>query len=463
MSRINREKRRRTIKKNIEKLVFSGRLPGKELALFPTGIYAGYVSEVFHELGYEISVLLDNSPVKCGTTVAGKQVYNAGQYLRDNKEKIAVILCCNPGIMPELERQLKSISGDRDIDYYIVKQVKDKFFLVLYFNRILARFKRLKKLFEGYLLYNKEVKQHELSVADGDRMFINFCPSIGDAYIASIYFSEYIRSNKIGKYVYFCLNNTVKRIFEAFGIENVVVYDEKKLLGIMNVYTMSGEKSGIKTMFWRNQKFRNVMNRTYVKPDMPVTFLDSALLDMYNLPLTSSKQYPKFNVNRDDTLEIFSKHNLTVGKTVILAPHTGTFDTNVSEQFWEVLTRKLISSGYSVCTNCGSNNDVPIKGSVGVVIPIEQLSAFVDMAGFACSMRTGFCDVISQSSGKLAIIYDPSVYSISFFSLKRMGLRDEVFEIYYDTDIEKLTQLIAVYFKNKHMADIQTAFIGGES
>ena len=143
--------------------------------------------------------------------------------------------------------------------------------------------------------------------------------------------------------------------------------------------------------------------------------------------------------NADD---IFNLNGIRKGRTVLLSPYTKSMST-LSMDFWERLARDLTSKGYDVITNT-SSDELPVRGTRGLMIPYSKLIDFLNKAGTFIGIRSGLCDVAAGSAAKKVILYKThfeanTSSSIGFFGLRSMGIgREPLYEMVLDDESEKI-------------------------
>lgn len=160
--------------------------------------------------------------------------------------------------------------------------------------------------------------------------------------------------------------------------------------------------------------------------------------------------YPKLPNERAKLLSIFLDNNLQVGKTVVLSPYANTV-IGYDKSFWEGLNNFFVKKGYSVCTNCGPDEH-EIEGTSRVYVDLICAEQFLDLAGYFVGLRSGFCDIICNSSANKIIIYP--IYRIfnsnlyEFCSFEKMGIGQNITEIKWKhTRLNELQEKIETFFE----------------
>jgi hypothetical protein len=137
----------------------------------------------------------------------------------------------------------------------------------------------------------------------------------------------------------------------------------------------------------------------------------------------------------DAVSELFERHALTPGRTVVLSPYANTLFDRPDDLFWERVVEACRARGLTPVTNC-AGDEQPLPGTAAISVPLEQVVAFLDRAGHFVGVRSGLCDVISGSTCRKVVLYDAGgrFFKASFreyFSLRAMGLDPDAIELEY--------------------------------
>lgn len=184
-------------------------------------------------------------------------------------------------------------------------------------------------------------------------------------------------------------------------------------------------------------------------------YKDVTLFDVFKLlldvPLTSQPESPTF-IRTPDKIQfvenLFTKSGLRKGRTIILAPEATTIK-EVDINFWKQLIKKFESLNYDVVLSAYKKHYLN-----SLEIPVINFShkyavAAVDYAGYFVSLRSGICDIISESTSTKIILY-PKVQwfggdLIKGASLKQLSPKnnDVLFELEYaNEEVESLIHQI---------------------
>lgn len=166
-----------------------------------------------------------------------------------------------------------------------------------------------------------------------------------------------------------------------------------------------------------------------------LTLID-AYKALFGLPQDTKPAYPRnliTSVHLENANNFLLNNNLAKGKTVILAPEAISTDTFKLE-FWEVLSKKLMSNGWQVILNSSNNSNLVIPHHANSSrLDIETIPALAQQAGWMISIRSGLCDVLSTKNSKLTVLYPHGVWlggsMLEATGLHNMNLKTNAEEI----------------------------------
>ncbi len=284
------------------------------------------------------------------------------------------------------------------------------------------------KLGEWWKLYSRVANGRE----DG---MTYLCPykGTGDVYLASRLLAASIGPDRVRESTVCVIGESSAKVARLFGFEDVKSLSQNEMDQMMFLGDVAGYGS---------------LNLFVLHPDPPnsVTGISDHIrnynglnfLDIYRAGIFGNEymrsEPPKFLDVSDKVREFFEENNLIPGKTVVIAPYVNTLNM-LPIWFWIELVDSLRNLGYTVCTNCGGENN-PIYGTVKIFPEYYEMKDFLEYAGFFVASRSGLCDVISSFSMCKIIIYQPHLYwgsgnNISYFSLNNMGLCSDAIEFEY--------------------------------
>ena len=289
----------------------------------------------------------------------------------------------------------------------------------------------VKKGYELYILINQKYK------AKG-KMFICPYPGTGDIYMACSYLPEYLKQHEIEDYTIVVGSKGCQKICEIFHIENICIMTQYDIDCILKAWQFWGtEIMNIKVLLhwgWRCKRYLFSDNHPQI------TFAEMFLYDVFEFRERPERTFPNKGNNLQEIKAYFHDKGLCAGHTVVFAPYAGSFVSEIPIAFWETLASQLKEYGYSVCTNCSNEKEIPIKDTIPVIFPYSWAVDFIDYAGGFVALRSGLCDVVSSSKAKMVILYENgfNASSIEYFGLSRMGLNSRVKEIVYEKNCEKI-------------------------
>ena len=422
------------LRKKLIKIIDKGMLEKKGIVLFGAAIASKEVKNCLAEYGYTPSVVVDNDSRKIGRECLGLTVQEPEKLLLPFNDSY-VILIHSSGFYREILFQLKKMGYQKNKQVFTLNfNIDDSLAIFAYYTGLKIR---------GLFLYKRLMK----NLSKDAFMFVAPYTGIGDIYLVGLFFNEYLKRNNIKEYVFVVVSGACKKAAEMFNIKNIKVVKSNHAEDLVNLNKGFGTKFKIETLNdgWSSdaiQWIRGYKNLDFAKMFRYFVFnFDDSV--QYQLP-------PRKDWQREID-ELFKKHDLTKGKTVILSPYSNTL-FELPDDFWENIASHCKGLGYSVCTNCATKNEKPVKGTEAVFFPLGMAVDFVEAAGYFVAIRSGLCDIISSAKAKKVILYekDGFFYKSSpyeYFSLKKMGLCDDAVELEYSSgEREKVIERILGVF-----------------
>ncbi len=270
--------------------------------------------------------------------------------------------------------------------------------------------------------------------AYGDaKLLITPFPGSGDIYLICMYLKDYLEREHIDSYVLVVIGKGLQKVANLFDVNSVVITKEE-----MDGLFYFGRLSGL----WGDH-FRVFDNNMYQRRTNWIQGLNGTDYNtMLQRVVFGAKQRiterTHYMESADDILRTLKGHQ---EKTVLIAPYANTL-VPLPSDFWPKLVKRLQEKGYKVLTNVASDSDVAIDGTEPIFVPYSKLVSFVDNIGAFIGLRSGMCDIMSLTKGKMAVIYRGRMYSgvtsKDFFGLSNMGLKeDNILEIDYGEYVEK--------------------------
>lgn len=367
---------------------------------------------------YDVSAFWDNSEQLAGTTVEGIPVEKP----RPQIENVKILVASRR--YQEICRQLHALG------YELGKQVFVIYSLCLDTG---LTGEALRSLVDDHILEGKRIYEEIRSKYPDETVFVRPWQGTGDIYLLGAYMDEMLENHRTNKYVLTVPTTSIKKTIELFGV-NTIIYRSEDAFKLLQFGRLMGfEKLGMVSLNDNLDQRDLVRIRGYKGLDSHTLF--------QKLVFQCKERKTEFHFYQEDSDEIFNRYGLPKGRTVLLSPYAVTIDEIPMER-WERIAEKLMQKGAAVCTNVGSEQEVPIKGTKGLFIPYKQIVDFTEKAGGFIGLRNGLCDIISSSYARLAVIYPkhkPHKNSFYYrcYGLKNLGLRYEnLLELEYD---DKLT------------------------
>lgn len=375
--------------------------------------------------GYRIAAYLDNDPKKWGETVAGIPVLNPNEFQNRKEENVNLkILICS-------RRYQEIIAQLMELGYKRGQQV-----FVIYSERLGTD---LTEASENYILENrilegKRIYEEIRRNYPEECILVRPYAGTGDIFLLGGYIKHIMQRLGKEKGILIVPGNSEKKMAELFGM-NALVYPAEEAWKLLAFVRMAGfDRLNVFSDNCNIDQGRIVGIEGYKNIDMHTLFQK-----MVFQRDTKIKQFDFYQENADP---LFESYGLKKGRTVLLAPYSGTYKSFSMEQ-WKQLAVLLTEKGYSVCTNTAGTESMAVEGTVAVSIPYSRLTDFMSKAGFFIGIRSGLCDIVSVSSAVMIVLYPINLgveegFWYRFFSLEKMELRREkLLELEYDLGITK--------------------------
>ena len=285
------------------------------------------------------------------------------------------------------------------------------------------------KLGEWWKLYSRIANKIE-----GGTTYL--CPyqGTGDVYIASSILAARIGPDRARESTVCVIGNSTAKVVRLFGFEKVEVLSQLEMNQLMRLGDIAGY---------------DALGLFVLHPDPPNSIAGISdrmrnynglnFLDIYRAGVFGNQYLkvaePEFDDASDKTAAFFGENGLIPGKTVVIAPYVKTLSM-LPIWFWIELVDDLRRKGYTVCTNCGHDEEA-IYGTLKICPEYADMKDFMEYAGYFISSRSGLCDVVSTFDMCKVIIYQPNEFwgagtNRDFFSLNGMGLCSDAIEFEYE-------------------------------
>lgn len=406
-----------TIKKYFEK-----NKQNYNVVIFGCTPYTKDIKKAVENCGLKIEYIVDNSNLKRRESM-GVPVILPEEGLLPYDEKNLIIICSK--FYQEMIGQVKEYGYlEKNILNILVDECGT------WDTNIDSEFEKAKRnVVEGYQLYLKIKNKY----TEFDKMFLCPYPGTGDIYMACSLLEDYLLRQNINKYIFVVIGNSCKRVADLFHVMNIEVIDSAKMQLLLNAWTFLDDRMNIKPLLYWGWRIKRFMRS---ERDIEISFGECFQFDVFeNAEIMPIKHFKPVYDN-EWTEKIFKEKNLKKGKTVVLAPYAGSFVSDMTVDDWKSIADTLKKKGYTVCTNSSGDKEPVIPGTVPVFFAYDRAINFLEYAGGFIAFRSGLCDVVSQARCKMIIFYDNNYNAakLEFFSLKKMGLRENVEEIEWTKD-----------------------------
>ena len=391
----------------------------KKVVIFGCTIYARDIRDALRSKEIEIFAMLDNNPEKAGRKCLNVDVWSPEDFFSVKRTDMIMIVCSK--YSHEMIQQLLRLGhNEKDIlDISVSESCQTVDDSEESFEN------KLQEVKEGLMLYDRIKGRYT------NDFFVFLCPypGTGDIYMACSYFQKYCVQNDISKYIFLVVGENCKRVAELFQIQNIEVVSELVKTRLLQAWEFIGnEKMQLKPLLywgWRTKRY------LYADKYPGITFREMFLYDVFGLDKTAARRMPIVDKNEEYAEKLFKEKKLRRGKTVILSPYAGSFISEMGSEEWVRIAKGLAESGYDVCTNCSGKLEIPIEGTIPIFFPYFEAVSVVEYAGGFIALRSGLCDVVSSANCKMIILYETgfNAANYEYFSLGKMGLRNEVTEL----------------------------------
>ena len=161
--------------------------------------------------------------------------------------------------------------------------------------------------------------------------------------------------------------------------------------------------------------------------DNPALSMDGMIKLILKLPCGEERKAPK--VPKTDIHHIVDCYSLPQGKTILLNPYTsGVGVAEIKNDFYLKMAKVLTANGFTVATILGSEKQMPISGTSGLVTSLAEAWYLAQWCGWVIGTRSGFFDFIRFAGCNIIGIYEPSYKLKEIYSLELPNREDHVHE-----------------------------------
>lgn len=421
----------------------------KKIVLFGAGIYSKRLYRILIKRGYSIHAVIDNNQSLAGHILEKTTIQYAETFLKEfNDNYIFLILSRS---YYEMKNQLEKNRYVENIHFFqmaVIDMIDDWHFVdENQLNKCILNIER------GRNIHKRLAEKYGEKAV----FLVNPVASIGDIYLMSFYVKAYVKKNHESIFVFG--SRVLEELANQLNFRHIVFMDLNNVHALIDYAKVFGfEKVNIKLLHTGYIHFR-LWSRmlTYTG----ITWMEH-YRELFELP-----DYSKIDVTElvpsSRCGKIFTEYGLIPGKTVILSPYANTI-RQVTVEFWELLATQLLSMGYSVCTNIGSSREKPIFGTIPVFIEINNISEFVEIAGFFIGIRSGLCDLLCCCKCLKIILYSDEIFDLisvyDFYSLKKMGFGKNVLEYVVNQGSERkiLEDILLIMKRETELEERRLAF-----
>ena len=406
----------------------------QKVIIFGCTLYAHEIINALTLNHINVYCFVDNDKTKVGSICDGKEIKSPDILVKEDRDKTVVVIA-SPTYGREMVAQVRNYGYQDNRIWHIPVinpiQVSDS----------------LESLEEAFGYIEEGLKVYDELTSDGTELIILFpYPGTGDIYMACGYLKEYLSKCGKDKIKLVVTKNNCKKVAELFEYKNVVVITEEQKEALLNAWQFLGDVNlNVKpALFWGwhckkyYRPYRNYQS---------LSFADFFKYDVFNHSEDVRFTPPIYEKDNLYLKELFDQNHLQKGKTVIIAPYAGSFQSSIGSETWKALVEILHKRGYSVCTNC-YGDEKPLLGTIAIQFPYEQVVNVIEYAGSFIGIRSGLCDIASSAKCRKIILYESNFLAsdYEFFSLSKMGICEEVLEYDYDGDAA-LIEFISEVFK----------------
>jgi len=258
----------------------------------------------------------------------------------------------------------------------------------------------------------------------------------GDIYMICSYLNSFIQEHYNGEsYVLTVVGKSCELTAQLFNIEHIELLNKQDNDALVTLANFYPDCIRVINPYHNYQEIYH-----HLDGYKGLTFVDEIKHGLMGLSKHTVPQLPNTQISDERLEQLCLHYGIEQGKSVIIAPYANSIPL-IKDAFWEQLVDSLKLEGYKVFTNCGTAEEVPIKGSERIFYEFEEAVAISEYAGTLISYRSGFCEIIARSKCKKIIIYPDHMKGHS--SLRVLfGMEDEIYEqerLYQITNTYKYT------------------------
>lgn len=259
----------------------------------------------------------------------------------------------------------------------------------------------------------------------------------GDVYLVNCLIKKYCYLHKIDKYVMVGDGKGLREVSNLFFEDHIYALPRWKASCLQSVYKLCGEQPLNMTdlFMWQHSLY---FNRCRLRMEERFNFMDTYQWYVFGFSEIQKLSYPPVLSVHESDIQRWNLNGISKGRTVVISPHAYSVEC-LDQAFWRLVVNKLKNKGYNVVFSINTNKETcPFPGEHCYFANYEEIVPMLNYAGFFIAVRSGLCDIVSQSSCKMVILYpmkrkvnnyNEHRSDIDFAGLKAMGLNKNAIEI----------------------------------
>lgn len=378
----------------------------------------------FYLRDYKIAAVLDNDVRKENRIICGVPIKYPSKEVLNRKKKI--IIAASHYL--EMLEQMEQYGYREGIDVFVVSKAEnapDEELMELDWRQ-----ENLRKGAEAYTNF--------IAHYPNTWLFYNQ-RATGNTYLLGMYIFDYVKKNRIDNFIVWNKKESSQELCSLMGIPSKL---EDRCIDFLCDFAdvVGWKKMKFKVMDPYNTRTNLIKMRGYKNIDFRTIY--QYVLFEYGGDVSIPKLIQK------DTDDIFMNTGLRKGHTVLISPYAYTIST-IKKEIWTELICEIKHAGFDVCINC--NQEEWWEGEKCVFLQYSEVIDFLDKAGYFLGVRSGLCDIVTQSKCCMAVLYpmEQSNALFSYFSIEAMGLKKESIIEVCDVERTECKDEIVSFFKTR--------------
>lgn len=394
------------MQQSVDALLERRLLQDKRIFIFGHCNASEELAEYLMEKKLSVRAILDNSESKQGDCWHQIPIVSPNTVLDSDSENSVVLIAAKA--YASMKQQLKRV-GFKGAVYRVV----DYNTFAEYSLEQEVYEQKLQRVERGSTLLCKIRKAYP-------HEFLVICPykALGDVYLAMSYLPHYLQKHRVRQCAVLAVGDVCGRIVQMFGHDKKVLITQKEMDELVQAVLYTEEENAI-----------------IVHHDRPYTNNMTALIDAAGLKFEDMYRYGIYGLSGNEEkmrperlMDFAGKEMVEQGNCVILAPYAKSV-ISLPVSFWEDRVAEYQEQGLQVFTNV-VGEEIPIAGSQGIQIPIEELVFAAEYAGHFVGIRSGLCELVDGANCDKKVFFPDCWYSnthtkvADFFALP--GWEEEV-------------------------------------